>query len=308
MTKTIAIYFTNPDPMGYPFDLLNYFETYNWMSKDIEALGAKAYIVRGSSYKENGVFSHGWEFIDDELKEVNKPIKADIIYNKGNGTALSWVTDCTMINDPDLDELCVDKVLTVEMFPNISPLTFIANSYQEYLSLSKDFKDEEYIVLKKNYLAGGKGIYIMHKKEVTEDLYEDWDDLLIQEFMDGKVGIPGVVEGLHDLRVTVVNGKPTNALIRVPQEGKLLANISQGGMGMTIHLDQIPKEVFGLLDIIQEKLSKYSPSIYAADFMNTDKGYKLIELNSRPGLLHPDYCDTWADFNDAVVNLLVESQ
>lgn len=307
MTKTIAIYFSNPDPMGYPFDLLNYFETYNWISKDIESKGAKAYIVRASSYEGEGVFSHGWIFENDKLQEYNEKIKADVIYNKGAGTALSWVTDCKMINDPELDAICVDKVRTVEMFPSLSPRTFIAHSFKEYTELAKDFSDDEYIVLKKNFLAGGKGIYILHKNEITEELYTDWDDLLVQEFMDGKVGIPGVVEGLHDLRVTVVNGKPTNALIRVPEEGKLLANISQGGSGKTIHLNQVPEEVFELLKKIQVKLDKFSPSIYAADFMNTDKGYKLIELNSRPGLLHPDYCDTWADFNDAVVDLLVES-
>jgi glutathione synthase/RimK-type ligase-like ATP-grasp enzyme len=306
MNKTIAIYFSNPHPMGYPFDLLHYLETYNWLVKDMEALGAKAYIVRGASYQGKGVFSHGWEFVDDKLVEVNESIHATVIYNKGKGSALSTVKDCKIINHAELDDMCVDKIRTVETFPSISPATFIANSYEEYQNLSQDFGEEEYVVLKKNYLAGGDGIYILPKNMVNESLYNDWSDLLIQEFLDSEVGIPGIVEGLHDLRVTLVNGEPTNALIRIPQEGKLLANISQGGTGITIHLSQVPQEVFELLKVIDDKLAKFSPSIYAADFMNTSKGYRLIELNSRPGLLHPEYTDTWKDFNDAVVKLLVE--
>ena len=128
---------------------------------------------------------------------------------------------------------------------------------------------------------------------------------MVQEFLDSSVGIPGITDGMHDLRITVINGKPINSFLRVPKEGSYLANIAQGGSGTSIDLKQIPKEVINLVYRIDEKVKKYFPAIYAADFIHSDKGYKLLELNSRPGVQHPDWSKTYQKFNACIIAMLV---
>ena len=129
----------------------------------------------------------------------------------------------------------------------------------------------------------------------------------MQEFMDSSLGIPGVVEGMHDLRVTVVNGEPINSFVRTPKSGSYLANTAQGGKGMSIDLEQVPDEVINMVYEIRDTFEKYRPSVFAADFINSPKGFRLVELNSRPGMQRPHVSKTYKKFNDAVVKMLIDA-
>jgi hypothetical protein len=52
--KKLAIYFSDPDLMGYPFDKSVYFETYNKILTAILSKGVQPYIVRGKTYVGGG--------------------------------------------------------------------------------------------------------------------------------------------------------------------------------------------------------------------------------------------------------------
>lgn len=306
-TKTIAIYFSDPEPMGYPFNK-EYFELYQEVIRDITQYHIKVYIVRGSSYEGNGVFSHGWFFENDTLSEYKQRIKADLIFNRDDKNTIPKIYDCPIINHPDLDQLCLDKYLTTQIFPNISPRTDLLHSYEDWLKKMKGhgIRPDMRVVLKKNFLTEGRGVYIIPANEVTKTLYHDWHDVLLQEFLDAHNGIPGIVRGNHDLRIEVINGELAHASVRVPKKGSWIANVSQGGTMTTVPLEKLPREVLNIVQNIQTKLDHYRPLLYSADFMNTPKGFKLVELNSRPGLLSSDEA-SYKEWNGKIVNMLIEA-
>ncbi|MBT7928796.1 hypothetical protein HN682_02600 [Candidatus Peregrinibacteria bacterium] len=309
MKKTIAIYFSEPEPMADPFHKLQYLEKYKEIISAVEAQNVTVYIVRGDSYVGEGRFTHGWKFVGDKLVDTEGEVKADLIFNRDNKNTIPVINDCSIINKPAFDELCLNKLKTFETFSDISPKTAAINSFFEYQKyIGKwEMQPEDRIVLKKNFEARGRGIVILPVSEITEDVYQDWKDVLVQEFIDSSLGIEGLVEGLHDLRVTVIDGIPINSFIRKPEEGSFLANVDLGGTGFSIDIADVPDEVFVLIDKINQQVSEYRPLIYAADFMNSPKGYKLVELNSRPGVQHPDWSNTYKKFNDAMVQMLIDA-
>ena len=160
---TIAIYFSDPEPMGYPFNK-EYFGLYQEVIRHITQHNITVYIVRGSSYEREGVFSHGWYFDDaGKLCEHTSPIRADLIFNRDDKSTIPKIYDCKIINHPDFDQLCLDKYLTAQQFHDISPRTNLLSSYEDFLVKVKEYNltPEMRIVLKKNFLTEGRGIYII---------------------------------------------------------------------------------------------------------------------------------------------------
>lgn len=306
---TIAIYFSDAQPLGYPFHKHQYFDMYREIIAAIERRGIQVFIVRGNSYLQDGRFRTGWRFVDGSLQETKQEVRADLIFNRDDKGTIPVIQDCPIINQPAFDALCTDKVKTHALFPDISPKTASIASFEQCLACIGAWKmhEQELIVLKKNFETEGRGIHILPVSRVEKSLYDDWEDVLLQEYLDGSDGIPGITDGLHDLRVTVVNGVPINSFLRTPKPGSYLANISQGGSGFSIDLSKIPRAVMDLVTRISAHVDQYLPALFAADFLHSSKGWKLLELNSRPGIQHPDWSADYKRFNDAVVDMLVQA-
>lgn len=304
--KVIAVYFSDPEPMGYPFHKEYYVEAYTWLSDELARRGYAMRIVRNDSYQGDGVFSRSWKFVDGVVVEAESPLNVDLIFNRDDANTIPHITDCPIINHPDFDQLCLDKYETAQTFPAISPKTVLVHTYQEYLDAVSEWPDgeDDLIVLKKNFETEGRSIYIGARRGVTQEKFETWENVLVQQFLDGSGGIPGITDGLHDLRVTTVNGAPTNCFIRVPKEGSYLANVAAGATGFSIELDQVPEEVMQEVRVIIDRVAHYAPTIFSADFLLSDHGWKLVELNSRPALQHRDWSADYMTFNMAVADML----
>lgn len=306
--KKIAIYFSDPEPMGDPFNKkYPYFAVYKEIIEGVEKQGIEVYIVRGKSYLGEGVFSHGWKIKDTGVVPVNEQIKVDLIFHKGNFFSTFTTNDCLIINHPDFERLCYNKARVAELFPDFSPKTKAINSYQEFAETVSEWgcNPEEKIVVKKNFLSGGRGIYVRPVKDLTEFLYENWQDVLVQEFIDSSVGIPGIVEGLHDIRIVTMNGEPAYSFVRIPPAGSFLANVSQGGSERAVSLDKLPSELLEMVAKINQKFIHYKPSILGADFFNSKDGFKLIELNAPPAVCDPDQSPETRKYIDKLVEFLV---
>jgi glutathione synthase/RimK-type ligase-like ATP-grasp enzyme len=253
------------------------------------------------------VFSKSWKFIQaGEFEEINELVKFDLIFNRDDKNTIPEIRDALVINHPDLDKLCVDKLATQKAFPDLSPFTAEINSYEEVTENIPKIKSSK-IVLKKNFATEGRGIFIIEKEELKPELYDDWSNILLQEFIDNSVGIPGIVNGLHDIRICIINGNIINSFVRQPKEGSFLANIAQGGSGKSINFDEIPGELINLALKLDRQLEKYKPRIYAADFLNSPNGYRLMELNSRPAVQHPSWSKSYEIFNNALIEMLIEA-
>lgn len=306
--NTIAIYFSDPEPMGYPFNFRRYFEVYQWIINDLARNGIASYIVRGDSYLGEGFWGCGWLLRNYELKKSAGRIRCDLIFNRDDKNTMPIIRDCRVVNNYELDEICLNKLKTAKMFPRVSPKTDEVHSFGGFVRLlsKRRYGRKRLIVVKKNFSTNCRGAYILPVAGVHKDLYDDWRHILVQEFLDSSRGIDGVVKGIHDLRLNIVNNRVVNAFLRQPPAGGYIANVFDGGTARAVSLDKLPKGAYDLAAKVMLKFNKYKPAVYAVDMFNTSKGYRLIELNSRPGVQHKSTISTYKDFNDAVVRMLVE--
>lgn len=74
-------------------------------------------------------------------------------------------------------------------------------------------------------------------EQVPEDIEKGY---IVQDFLDSSVGIKGIVDGVHDFRITLNNGIHVSTLLRIPKPGKLVANFALCGDMEVLHLDDTP--------------------------------------------------------------------
>ncbi len=197
---------------------------------------------------------------DEEKYELKKRMKEEV----------------GILNDPEVAELCQDKLETYEKFPEYLPETRKASKE----NIEEMLKTNDKVVLKPRYGSSGEGIKIV--EEVPDTLSKD---MLVQEFIESDDLPEYGIEGPHDLRVLVVNGEPIGSYFRVPDEG-LLSNVALGGSKIYVELDRLDDEIFEIVNEVGRKLDSYNPSIYTVDFMYSGGRPWIVELNSQPGVYY----------------------
>jgi len=312
---TIAVYFDEPGQLDYPFDERMYYDSYARFTEFCAVRNLKVVIVRGLTYRGNMRFSNGWQFINGELEPINTPIQADLIYVKGLNFVLQTQPNDLVINDPEFDRIARDKWLTYQAFHEFMAPTFqITNENWQSV---RDQLTTDQIVLKPVTGSGGKGILILDRATLDYPSLGIDTRYLAQEFVDSSRGIPGLCDGVHDLRVIMFNGVPKLSYLRMPPPGKLLSNISQGASAKVVSIADVPASVLQLAKRVDEFYKNYTPRLYTTDFfMNGDKAY-LVETNTRPGFPREDsegpvfaaefYQDLVELFAEAIVNHIAKS-
>ena len=182
-----------------------------------------------------------------------------------------------ILNDPEVAELCQDKLRTYEEFSDYVPETRKAskNNIQEML------EDYGRVIVKPRYGSSGEGITVLDEYQ-GEDFNED---MLVQRFIESDDLPEHGIEGPHDLRILVVNGEPIGSYFRVPDEG-LLSNVALGGSKIYVELDDLDDRVFEIVEQVGKTLNNYNPSIYTVDFMYSGGKPWIVELNSQPGVYY----------------------
>lgn len=283
---TICVYFDDPNPMGVPFSEGHYYESYCYFSDYCSEQHVQLVFVRDpKSYLGKMKFAFGWKIVDKQLVAIPGPIQGDLIYMKGNHLRLD-PGDITF-NDHRLIEICNNKLLSYELFKRYSPVTMRCTS-----ELCQDICREiptDRVVVKPVFGLQGKHITIGSKAELPKVIpNKPAEPYMAQQFIDSSHGIPGVLHGLHDLRLHMYNGDMKLAYIRVPQPGKLLANIAQGGHIEPIRKKDIPSSALQLAEFVDTKLQQYGPRFYSVDVMFQDNTPYIIELNHEPGIPYPE--------------------
>jgi predicted ATP-grasp superfamily ATP-dependent carboligase len=283
--KVVGTYFTFPGKLDYPFNEEVYYQGYQELSERCKKHDIRLIFVRGEeSYLGDLTFSHGTEFVDGQLVDIEHPIKVDLIYNKCRGLAPKSLPTKNIINSPELDEICSNKFVTYETLPDhvIPTFKISAENYAEVLTtlpsddlLIKPLDGEE-----------GQGIERISKGSFTPNLIQGNQHYVVQPFIDTSHGIPGVCEGPHDLRLILFNGKPTLSFLRQPKAGGYISNVGQGGSLRSVDLAHIPTEAFDVAREVDAALQKFFPRVYTIDLVFGEEKVWVVELNSRPGLPH----------------------
>lgn len=298
----IGVYFDAPGKDDTPLDNAEDRAIYQRLQTECDRQGACMVILRApSTYQGKGYFSRCSRFVGENVEEHPCPIRPDLIWNKGN---LSVDGGDPIVNDPHFDALCRDKWRTIQHFPNEHSPSFLIHTAAE-LTEALQRLTGELVVTKPLLGEGGAGVAIGSPESVFRETTTF--PCIAQQFIDTRGGIPGIVEGAHDVRLISLGGEAKLCFIRQPPTGSWTANISRGGSAFAVPIDRIPSEALALYQAIDAKLQSYPTRLYAVDMGRDRTGaWRLFELNSRPGFIHPEHMDDAADFFESLAIFLLQ--
>lgn len=282
MKSSLAVFLSGSQLTDPPLSDPKYLKAYEELARQTTALGASFAFVRGQhTYLGGNRFAGGWHWTTGETFEYSPDVvEAEVIYNKGE--VFLYDESATVVNVRELDDLCRNKFKTYEEFPSLFPKTLTVEHVSE-LENALDQIPSEVVVLKPLDKWGGEGVIIEPKEKIPRQSIVC--PVLVQEFLDTSEGIPGITDRHHDFRVIAFNNTMRLSLLRIPKQGRLVANVSMGGAISCIPNEQIPVEVEKLFDCVDQTMRKFGKRVYSMDCARTKDGvWKLIELNPQPGL------------------------
>lgn len=301
--KRIAAFFDAPQLDEYPFDIELYRKVYKELGELIVRKGGEFYIVRGQeSFIKENIFSHGWKFDGTWFAPVKEPIELDLIWNKGH---LKSDASSNVINDPALDELATNKWKTYEMFVDLHAPSRLLETANDWEKAQKELTSDV-LVIKPIAGYGGENITIAPRSALAN--FEPPLPGIAQEFVDTSHGIPGIVDGKHDLRVIMINEQIGLSYIRTPPEGGMKANVSQGGKEIEVMTESIPKEALKIITAVDAKLKKFRSRIYTVDMGRDTSGkWYVFELNTKPGFSPMESGKSYEIFFHALTDFLMKN-
>lgn len=237
-------------------------------------------------------FTKAWAFRDGTWKKVKGPIVPDMIYDKIAGKhdhalhekKLEIAAHTKWFNTPYFSAYFNNKLFQYILLGEFMPTSLILHSKKELKHHIKKIKTK-HIVVKPFYGSGGFNIFIEKKETLLRRTLGY--PILLQEFIDGSSGIPGMKQNaVADLRIVYLNHKPIYALSRIVKGTSLFTNFHQGASAIAIPTKHIPKSISLLVKKIQKKLSLFPECEYSLDFIFDKKGRPfLMEMNTAPGLV-----------------------
>ena len=296
----VAVYFQYAGAYDYPFDEARYLNSHRQLSEKIDALGGTYWIVRHpDTYLGKGRFSKSWRFIGGDLVESG-PVTADVIYDKGRFDAADFKT---VFNCPAINDLCTDKWETYKRFEALSPPTFLARDGDEYREALAQVPGDTVVV---KPIAGlqGQGVHI--RPRAALDTCPIPFPAIVQAFLETKDGIPDLVRGIHDFRITMLNGEVICALIRTPPPGKLVAAVARGADMQMIERSAIPQPFLDMAYHVDQAVAEHGPRLISIDMAMTPEGCRLIELNSRVALREDEIDPAFAELKRQLARVLVD--
>ena len=301
-TIAIGIFFQELGAYAYPLSKPKYLRHFLQLDAAIKACGASVRIVRHqSSYFGQGKFSQSWEFQDGEVIETG-PTQVDVLFDKG-----LFATDGSIpvLNCQAINDICTNKYRTFELFRAYCPETQLVRNDTEFNAALNQLPSEWKVVKPIDGLEARN--VVVGPNEVLQQQPRTYP-LLVQAFIDSRAGIPGIVEGVHDFRVALLNGKIVHSIIRTPPPGKFIASVSQGATLQVLEdLEAIPAAAIALIAAVDRQLARYGQRFYGIDLAFADGEPKIIELNSRVSIWdndrHPVFAETKRLLAETLVNM-----
>lgn len=287
MHKTIVILCRNFDPHKKPFNSEYYWHAYQDLLLALKSCGVNAYFATAKAYRGKGLFSVAYttdhKTTLDQYQAVPNVI-ADLVYDKGGFAA----TDVKRMNPAYVHGITSNKAETYKHFSHYQPLSIHCSTQAQFIEAIHAVPGQ-LAVVKELTGNGGHGIRIAPKEEILAYPASTYP-VLVQEFIDTSVGIDHFVDGLHDLRIKIGGGKVWGGTLRQPAQGEFRANVAQGGTERHLFPDEIPADAVAIAMEIDAFFADY-PRYYAVDLAHTANGWRLIELNSKPGLSPVHFSD-----------------
>lgn len=260
-------------------------EVYKYYFKRGTDMGFNMYFVSGiERYLGNMKFKNPLFFDGKRFIYKHELATADAVFDRSSGVKFPPANiSGKTLNCIAFKKICWNKLRTYELLGEFMPKSYAVRSRQDLLKNLEKFSHNSLAVLKPVSGLGGKGIIIekrdeIKKRKISKNLF------ILQEFIDTSCGIKKIVNGKHDLRIAIADGKIVLAHVRTPKPGSLLANVAQGGSIKEVPLNMIPKNVLRIVRAAQNKIDeKFNYPLYSIDFGISRNYPYIFEINDQIG-------------------------
>ncbi len=216
----------------------------------------------------------------------HESVQADAIYDRSGGIDFpSPELSKKTLNARSFKLLCNDKNATKELLGDFMPKSFAIQNSEELRLALQWWGKRTLAVLKPAKGMQGEGILIDTPEKIALTPLDPSTSYVLQEFVDTSMGIPGITDRHHDLRIIIVNGQIILAHVRNPKEGSLLANVAQGGSLQEVPVKNIPPFILETVKKIQLLIdSTFDSPLYSIDFGIQHSEHPFVfELNDQIG-------------------------
>jgi len=292
MRKKIVMYFhrrpMNEDPFA---GLGKKRRVYHRLFELGTEFGFDMFVASGKeNYEPPLTFGNAYRYDAGIFKKYGS-VDADAVFDRSGG--LSFPPEKIgkkTLNDIVFKRLCNDKNAMYGLLSDFMPKNITIRSEEELRSALDRFDTGDIVVLKPSKGMQGNGILIGPASEISSSTLEPGKEYSLQEFVDTSNGIPGVIDGRHDLRIIIVEGKIILCHVRTPKEGSLLANVAQGGSIREVPIGNIPDFILDRVSEIQKKIDiGFDFPLYSIDFGIMDRKTPFVfELNDQIGFPSED--------------------
>lgn len=292
----------------FNFKAPQYKQAYRELIELLESRGVYVAILMGNgTYQGEGVFSKHWVLTgqgDGEFVFQRRgPVEVDAVWVKDRFDG----KDVPQINSREFRQVCLDKHLTYQHLGEFQPASILASSIDQ-LEAAIDQISGDHIVVKALEGNSGDAVFVGKKDSFDSSKFNHPMPWQVQEYIETSGGIPGIVEGRHDFRVIMINGRPVIATLRTPPEGGLKSNLGYGGQAQLFEVSKIPSELLEICSGVDQKLAKISNErFYSADFGLTSHGWRLFEINAMPGTLNRERGQAAVYYQGQVADFLAEA-
>ncbi|HRZ94947.1 MAG TPA: hypothetical protein P5262_00030 [Candidatus Moranbacteria bacterium] len=296
MKKVMILFGKDSWKKSKPFSNKKYMYSYEYFYALCKKEGIQ--ILRASyewyDYK-NKFFKYAWVF--EKSSSIWKrayDIRPDLIYDKTKSTPEAYLksslirANYAFFNDIEFSKIIDNKLAVGLFFSDWSKKSLLIEDLKHLSVALNKISNKQKMVLKPANLSGGENVFIGQKAELIERVgaakinLTDW---ILQDFIDSSDGIPGIMRGIHDLRLVIIDTAIVYSYYRTPAKGSLLANLAQGGSMEIVPLKKLPKSILPIVKKANQLFSGFEHKIYTIDLMfDKDKQPWIVELNSMPGM------------------------
>ena len=274
--------FAGTQPLGHIGEKL---PVYLRLLEMCQKQGWEVYVLTQKTYKGNGIFEGAWLFSGNKFEKKEESIKIDLVYDRTGGIKFPPDEDkLGVVNIRDFKILCWNKWLAYKEIGKYMPKTFWVGERKNLESVSPRIKSD-WVVLKPYNGLKGLGVFIgLTEKAQHFEFVGKNPKYIAQEFVDTSAGISGIIEGHHDLRIAVINGKAAWCHVRTPKKGSLKANVAEGGILTEVDYNKVPQSVKHIVkDISNRFYKKYDNPLYSIDFGIEKRKPFVFEINDSIG-------------------------
>lgn len=246
------------------------------------------------SYAGAGIFTNVFKYKDWKIVPAEFEFKPDVVYQYTNVAGDVFDNAIPIVDSIQFKNWCPDKWNQYELLSDLMPRSFLIKNKDDLQKYLKEIKTAK-AVIKPRRGQKGENIIVFDKSlfpQIDENILNT-KGYILQDFHDTNVAVPGIISGLHDIKLITV-GDNVFANLRIPEAGKDICTYDSPYTEISI--EQLSKEALNLHKKVKERVDSLFPrQLYTVDIGITKNGPIVFELNSHTAFpyVHFKYADNF---------------